>query len=439
MKVISSYKIKILDKSKIFDNTYKIYREAVKFYVKVLDDIWEEQNFEEKSDFDKVSILRKFTLKTKQNPKVDENYDFKSFFPKFPSNYHLSSIQQAIGIYSSYHSNLKNWEKENIETRGLAPTLQVDTKIFPFLYKAQDNVYIRTSPTNAKIKAYINGAWTWIDVKLKAQNVRNVAKKTVNFTEDCPILLKQNKRYYLSFPYELDVKFKDKPVKKQIICSIYLGVEPHAVCSIMDSKGNILNRKFIDYKYLRSNMYKAINRIKKAQKEGSRKMPHKWRHVTDLNTEIARMVAKDICEFATQNNSDVVVFEHLDKTGIRKSKNKQMLSLWRGREIQKLVEHKFHTLGKRIATVNGYNVSYLAFDGSGKVERKTDKICTFSTDKIYNTYLNASYNIGARYFIRELIKANSSLKNKPQEELEVLYDKTSKRTLNDLRNFKIKN
>ncbi|MBO4378807.1 MAG: transposase, partial [Clostridia bacterium] len=31
-------------------------------------------------------------------------------------------------------------------------------------------------------------------------------------------------------------------------------------------------------------------------------------------------------------------------------------------------------------------------------------ICRFSTGKIYNCDLNASYNIGARYFIREILK-----------------------------------
>ena len=52
----------------------------------------------------------------------------------------------------------------------------------------------------------------------------------------------------------------------------------------------------------------------------------------------------------------------------------------------------------------------LAYDGSGKVLRgKTAglpfySLCTFPNGRQYNCDLNASYNIGARYFIREILR-----------------------------------
>jgi hypothetical protein len=57
--------------------------------------------------------------------------------------------------------------------------------------------------------------------------------------------------------------------------------------------------------------------------------------------------------------------------------------------------------------------SKLAYDGSGTVLRGKDagfntyELCKFSNGKIYNCDLSASYNIGARYFIRELEKSIS--------------------------------
>ena len=52
------------------------------------------------------------------------------------------------------------------------------------------------------------------------------------------------------------------------------------------------------------------------------------------------------------------------------------------------------------------NTSALAFDGSGYVRRNTKgDIATFTTGKIYHADLNASYNIAARYFLRELERA----------------------------------
>ena len=32
-------------------------------------------------------------------------------------------------------------------------------------------------------------------------------------------------------------------------------------------------------------------------------------------------------------------------------------------------------------------------------------VCEFTTGKVYNCDLNASYNIGARYFVREILKS----------------------------------
>ena len=65
-----------------------------------------------------------------------------------------------------------------------------------------------------------------------------------------------------------------------------------------------------------------------------------------------------------------------------------------------------HRKGMRIARVCAWKTSALAFDGSGKVERDPDNhsLCTFTNGKRYNCDLSASYNIGARYFIRELTK-----------------------------------
>ena len=60
-----------------------------------------------------------------------------------------------------------------------------------------------------------------------------------------------------------------------------------------------------------------------------------------------------------------------------------------------------------------WNTSRLAFDGSGFILRgreggfNTYELCKFTNGKVYNCDLSASYNIGARYFIRELLKSVS--------------------------------
>lgn len=95
-----------------------------------------------------------------------------------------------------------------------------------------------------------------------------------------------------------------------------------------------------------------------------------------------------------------------------KGDKKQKLSIWRKNYIQKASEHKAHRLGIRVSHVCAWNTSKLAFDGSGRVERDKSNysLCTFTTGKRYNCDLSASYNIGSRYFIRELIKPLSATK-----------------------------
>ena len=119
--------------------------------------------------------------------------------------------------------------------------------------------------------------------------------------------------------------------------------------------------------------------------------------------ETARFIAR----IAEEYQVDVVVFEKLDLSGSKKGKSRrQRLHLWKGRDVQSMVACKVHRLGIRISRVNARNTSQLAFDGSGYVLRDKNNysVCQFQTGKIYNCDLNASYNIGARYFVREIIK-----------------------------------
>ena len=84
--------------------------------------------------------------------------------------------------------------------------------------------------------------------------------------------------------------------------------------------------------------------------------------------------------------------------------------MWKKNTIQRIVEHKAHKNSIRISHICAWGTSKLAYDGSGKVLRGKDadlgtyELCKFSNDKIYNCDLSASYNIGARYFIREIQK-----------------------------------
>ena len=84
---------------------------------------------------------------------------------------------------------------------------------------------------------------------------------------------------------------------------------------------------------------------------------------------------------------------------------------WRSKEVQSIVTNKAHRLGMHISHICAWNTSRLAYDGSGRVLRGKDGgfstygLCRFQNGKTYNCDLSASYNIGARYYIREILKS----------------------------------
>jgi hypothetical protein len=86
-----------------------------------------------------------------------------------------------------------------------------------------------------------------------------------------------------------------------------------------------------------------------------------------------------------------------------------------------------HQQGIRISRVCASGTSKLAYDGSGKTIRNTDNhsICKFATGKVYNCDLSASYNIGARYYIREILK---TLPAKVRSQVEAKVPQLARRT-----------
>ena len=433
MNIFSSYKVKIKHYNHIFEQTVEIYRNAVSFFIDVCDKEWDV--LEPLKNLERCRKIEELTLQTKknQNPK----YDFNERFYKMPSYLRRSAINTATGCYSSYYSNLKNWEDNHVGNR---PKLQLDRNVMPTLYK--NNMYIRTDDGTARIKIFHKNDWVWLDVELNNQDVKYIHNHC-KFKKECvPTLNKRGKCWYLAFPFEDKVEFQKVGIQDQLICAVDLGLNNNATCSIMQSDGTVVGRKFVNLATEKDHLYKALNRVKKAQQNGARRCPTLWKHVNDLNTDISRKTAKEIVDFAVLYNADVIVFEHLDTQGKKRGKGKQKLALWRKQEIQKLVEHKAHILGIRISRICAWNTSKLAFDGSGRVKRGTYiqngvekfnySICTFSNGKQYNCDLSASYNIGARYFIRELLKSDSVMRRLPSQTKVSDYGTGTTRTLSTL-------
>lgn len=402
MKIVSSYGVEILNPGKMFHATTKIYRKAVSFLVERIVTVWD--------DISKVGNAEKrfnytehLFHKTKKNPKP--MFDFDKAFHKFPSYLRRDAITRAMGIVASYKSNYANWEANG--KNGKAPKLQDDHRLYPCFYN--DNMYKKTDdPCVIMLKLYHKNDWVWVTFRLLKTDVMYLKKYWSHVAPSAPTLERRYGKYFLRFAFEEKVDLTTTEIYDQTICAVDLGLNTDAVCSIMRPDGTILARKFINFASDKDQLYTVLNRIKKFQKKHSSKnVGSFWGYAKHLNNELSIKIASAIVEFAMLHKCDVIVFEHLDfrKKKARGSK-KQQIGLWRKNGIQKLVEHKAHRLGMRISRICAWGTSKLAFDGSGKVTRDPDNhaLATFASGKRYNCDLNASYNIGARYFIRELIK-----------------------------------
>ena len=419
MEITSSYQVEILSNTDM-KNTVQIYRRALAFVVDVCNKEWTDISSVE-AQVQKKSFVEKLIHPTKNNPNPKYPFDIKgSEFYKFPSYLKRAVIAEAIGAVSSYRSNYKNWEDNG--KNGNAPMLQMDRHAMPVFYNK--NMYKEDAPKNAKypkgmnpgddnirwLKLYQNNDWVWIPVRLRKTDINYINKYWVACEDkSAPTLEKIHNKYYLRFSFTETVILSDTPIAERIICAVDLGINTDAVCSIMKADGTILARKFIDFTSDKDRMIHAMNRTRRKQsKYGPKSTRGLWAYVKRLNEDRAKKISAAIVEFASQHSVDAIVMEHLDFKGCKKRGSKaQRLSMWNHGIIREKVEQKAHLLGIRIATICAWKTSALAFDGSGSVTRDDNNhaLATFTTGKQYNCDLSASYNIGARYFIRELLKS----------------------------------
>lgn len=402
MKVYSTYSVKIKHYNKIFKETVAVYRSAVDYLINVVADEWDVIKDVEGSQA-RMRCVEILCHGTESNlPK----YDFDKKFYKFPSYLRRGAINEAIGKVSSYMSNLANW---NAEHKGKAPSRPKAGYVYPCLYR--DNMYEQTDTYEAKIKVYIRNTWDWLAVSLRKADVDYIQRRCSDRKQCAPTLMKRGHQWFLDFPFEENVKLNNANVIEQTAVAVDLGINSSATVSVMRSDGTILYRRFLTLHKEQDSLTRAVNRIKKAQQNGNYHMPRLWAKAKGINDDIAVKTARFIMDIAILYSADVIVFEHLDRSGKKRGSKKQRLHLWKSQYVQKMVTDKAHRLAMRVSHICAWGTSKLAFDGSGFVLRGRDanlksySVCKFQSGKIYNCDLSASYNIGARYFIREIIKS----------------------------------
>ena len=431
MKQMSTYSVRIsrcADIRKALSATAGIYRKAVDFFIGVCMEEWDTVS-SGKGQTGKVNAVEALTIRTSKRKTVP--YDFGKDFYKFPSYLRRAAIAEAVGKVSSYRSNLRNWEAADPQTRGKRPGSPSAGYVYPAMYR--DNMFVRTGTCTASIKVFTRNTWDWLEIGLRKGDVDYILHHCKNRRECVPTLQKRGKLWYLDFAFEETVELPDTEAAARRILAVDLGINSACTCCVMGPDGTVAGRKFLKLSAENDRLDRAIGRIKKAQRQGARRMPRLWARARGISDDIAVKTAEFIVRTAVLYDVDVIVMEHLDLRGKKRGSRRQRLHHWKAVYVQKMVTQKAHRAQIRISTVCAWNTSRLAFDGSGRVKRGRESektadnysICEFSTGKVYNCDLNASYNIGARYFIRELTK---SLPETSKQQLEAKVPSAVKRS-----------
>ena len=400
MKIASSYRMKLTGDLKALENSIAIYRDALRFIIPIINIHWDGMKDFEYSN-QRMMYVEKLVHST---AKSQARYNFDGEFPKFPSYLRRTVLNRALGIVSSYRSNLANWEKAS---KGQAPQLSLTHYAYPAYYK--NNLFRNFDPIHQTIelKVFKNNDWVFETYKLKTSVCTYYQRYLAGKKQNVPIIQKKGRRFYATFSYEEETTLvSEQSIDK--ICAIDLGLNTDATCSIMDKDGTVYARKFISFSKEHDQLHTQLGRIKRNQKRGSRHNKTLWRKVAGISQDIADKTVKAIFDFGIEYGVDAFVLEYLDFKGKNIVKRAHF---WRYKRIYKVLTHKAHQHGLRVARVNARNTSRLAFDGSGWSKRGREitpatphALIQFPNGKIYNADLNASYNIGARYFIKHILK-----------------------------------
>jgi IS605 OrfB family transposase len=356
---------------------------------------------------------------TSQNPNPKYRYyqkvvDKYPSFRKFPSYLRRAAIAEAIGIVSSFQTRYREWQTGIRKHKNARPpSLTAMCQSYPALYQGQQVKY-NDNYQSVDLKVWNGSDWVW-STKIPITRHGLNRHLTVGNELKSPTLVVNSKTCQLSMPVKI------KSVKKEesdYVCSVDLGINNAATCSIVGKDGTVKARKFINPARDIDRRNKRRMMIATKSKQTHKKTGQKfskgfcqglYRKSNHINLEITRKVAREIIELAQLHQVKVIVIENLAgwkaKAGRKGTLMRQKFHLWCHQKIVEILSNRWTELGGKVQTINPKYTSAYAFDGSGKVKRSKNNysLCTFPNGKQYNADLSASYNIGARYWYSVLI------------------------------------
>ena len=276
MQVTSSYGAEIRKQNIPILHTLRIYRSAVSYLIRVYAEAWEELSgiTDTKKRFNEAEHLVHTTKKNQAR------YDFDRYFPKLPSYLRRSAIQHALGSIASYETRLELWKNGTLSGK---PKLTLENHAMPVFYR--DVMYREAGETEnaAYLKLYDGHDWKWFRVRLLHTDMEYLRKHWMGKKASAPTLEKRHHKYFLRFTYTEETKLSRTAVKDQTICSVDMGINTDAVCTIMRADGTVLGRRFLNFPSEKDRLYRVLGRVRRFQRQhGSGQSGSRWAYAKRL-------------------------------------------------------------------------------------------------------------------------------------------------------------
>ena len=332
--------------------------------------------------------------------------EFDRKFPNMPSGMRRAIISDALGMVSSYRSNHQNWEKLSPEERGKEPVIGLPNR-YELTFYDQERDMSCMADGQIRLKLFNGKVWKWYSFLMKPSDIRYISRIASTKRMLSPTIIKAHGKYRIRFCFEEKKQLvsKDKPLDYRIL-AVDLGINAAGTWCVMEMDGTVHARGVIHAQAEEGRLNHYLNRVRQYQQSGKHSgCVYRW--LKAANRALSIETARQIILAAEMYSVDCIVFEHLDTSGKKRGRMKARLHHWRAMDVQRRVETKAHQDGIRLSRICAWNTSKLAFDGSGMVSRGVHgnySVCRFTYGKVYNCDLSASYNIGARFFLREYMK-----------------------------------
>ena len=348
------------------------------------------------------SAVERLIHPTRRNSQPKYSYFHQRFY-KFPSYLRRAAIEFVKGQVSSYLTRYRAWQSGQRKHRQeRPPQFNPEAGCYPALYGG--NVFqLDGELTVARIKVWNSSDWVWQAVPIASKGRRHLWGQ-----RQSPTLVVTPTRCQLAVPFRLD----PNPLSGEAVCAVDVGINTLATASIVRSDGTVAARRFFHPAVDIDRRDKLADSIRRKARKTKTLHPGfcrgLYRRMRHLNRNIAEQTSRRIADFAAAHGASVVVFEDLQgwkpKAGRKRSGMKKRFHHWLHRSLVERTAEKFRELGGSAQTVYPRGTSSWAFDGSGRIRRdkRQYELATFPNGKRYNADLNASYNIGARYWAHKL-------------------------------------